>query len=292
MNSRWRVSVIVAIGSLVSVVFSSQAAARPFEASFSVNTSSGYRISVTGWHDTVRVLVIQDPVRISRNVIATEYVGHGTTSPAGIEADLGSLGSIAMRFRPSATGKIVRSPKNCSPHQAYRRPGTFSGSFRFTGEASYAAFEATEVKGSIGTPEDFICATFGPSNGPLMLYLNAGTSRRYLSSGFLAFAALRKANDPRYVEFTAESREQVEGLSVRRFVSEVARASSFLVGSRLHRATVTPPAPFSGSASFRRPGNGGTSSWSGSLSVSFLGKPDVPLTGPGFRFVALDRSRF
>jgi hypothetical protein len=201
---RWRISAVVVLACLASTALGDQAAARPFQAGFSVDTSNGYRISVAGWHHAVRVLVTQGPVRIGRHVVETEYFGRGIASPAGIEADLGSLGSISMRFHPSAKGKIRTSPKNCSPHKVYRRPGTFSGSFRFLGEDSYAAFETAEAKGSIGTPEDLTCGTF--------------------------------------------------------LLSTVGRP---------------PPTP----------------SWSGSLSVSFPGKVEVPLTGPDFTLLELGQSR-
>jgi hypothetical protein len=289
---QWRIGAVIALGFLASLALSDQATARPFEAGFSVNTSNGYRISVAGWHHAVRVLVTQGPVRIGRHVVETEYFGRGIASPAGIEADLGSLGSISMQFTPSAKGEIRTSPKNCSPHRVYRRPGTFNGNFRFLGEASYAAFEAAEVKGSIGTPDDLICGTFStPIEGrpPLMPYLGARTSNHYLADGFLAFG-VRRGADPRRTYFTAESREHVEGLSVSRFVTEMAPASSFAVGPHLRTATVTPPAPFSGTAIFESRRT--LPSWSGSLSVSFPGKVGVPLTGPNFKLLELGQSRY
>lgn len=150
------------------------------------------------------------------------------------------------------------------------------------------------MRGSIGASADLICGTFGRarSRPPLTPYLHASTSNHYLAEGFLAFAASRTADKAGQVEFTAETQEHVEGLSIRRFVTEMAPRSSFAVRPHLRGATVTPPPPFSGTASFGRRSDGVPASWSGSLSVSFPGKPDVPLTGPDFRFLALGLSRF
>jgi hypothetical protein len=120
---RWRTSAIVVIGCFATLTLCGQAAARPFEAGFSVDVGDGYRISVAGWHHSVRVLVTQGPVRIGKHVIETEYLARGSASPGGIEADLGSLGSISMRFHPTGKGQIRKSPKGCSPHKVYRRPG-------------------------------------------------------------------------------------------------------------------------------------------------------------------------
>lgn len=292
---RWWISVIVALACLGSLAVSGQAAGRPFQAKFSVNSGNGYRISVAGWHHAVRILVTQGRVRIGRHVVQTEYSGRGIATRAGIEADLGSLGSISMRFHPSAKGRIRTSSKHCVPHKVYRRPGTFSGSFRFFGEGSYAAFETAEARGSIGTSSDLTCVTVLPplkGHRPPTPYLAARTSNRYLADGFLAFGVERTASDPRHAYFTAESREHVEGLSVRRFVTKIAPASSFAVGSHLRSATVTPPPPFSGIATFERGGKDVSVSWSGSLSVSFPGKADVPLTGLDFKLLELGQDRY
>ena len=62
----------------------------------------------------------------------------------------------------------------------------------------------------------------------------------------------------------------------------LARGASSAFGSDdiLSSATVAPPPPFSGTGTF---GHGpGGKSWDGSLVVSFLGAPRVPLTGPSF----------
>jgi hypothetical protein len=44
---------------------------------------------------------------------------------------------------------------------------------------------------------------------------------------------------------------------------------------------VTPPAPFAGSASFKKAGHG-PSAWTGDLSAPLPGMGDVPLTGETF----------
>ena len=58
-------------------------------------------------------------------------------------------------------------------------------------------------------------------------------------------------------------------------------APAFSFDSALSRATVSPPPPFHGSAELRR-GPRNAKSWSGSLAVSFLGAPHVPLAEAPF----------
>jgi len=55
----------------------------------------------------------------------------------------------------------------------------------------------------------------------------------------------------------------------------------FSFDDALSSAKVSPPPPFRGSAELRR-GASNQKSWSGPLAVSFLGAPEVPLTGTAF----------
>lgn len=71
-------------------------------------------------------------------------------------------------------------------------------------------------------------------------------------------------------------------IGVIRFVKVQADPSVFSVDDILSAASVKPPAPFSGTGAYRQ-GPGNTKSWTGSLAVSFLGAPHVPLTGSPFR---------
>lgn len=295
LGRSWPVAAVLAIVCVGSLMLGQQAMARPFSADFSVEGSNGYRISVSARQHAIRVLVTQGHAEIGKDVVETEYSGHASASPAGIEADLGILGSVSLQFHPTGKGRIITSPKNCSPYKVFRRPGTFTGSFRFLGEGSYTTVEATELQGSVGMPDDLLCITFLPpieGHPPPAPYLAARTSNHYLADGFLAFGAETVEGDPHHVYFSAESRETVADLSVRRYVYEVAPISRFAVGRGLRKATVTPPAPFAGSASFERRPKGKPADWSGSLSVSFPGKSEVPLTGPSFKIVELGQHLF
>jgi len=59
-------------------------------------------------------------------------------------------------------------------------------------------------------------------------------------------------------------------------------ASAFRYDQRLQTATLSPPAPFSGSGLFKRSREAGQR-WSGDLSIDMPGREDVPLTGSALR---------
>ena len=57
-------------------------------------------------------------------------------------------------------------------------------------------------------------------------------------------------------------------------------AGAFSYDPLLRTATLAPPAPFSGRASFHR-GAVLENRWTGNLAIDFPGRSNVPLTGPG-----------
>lgn len=269
--------------------------AGPFSAEFSLESSNGYLISVSAGRHQIAITVAEGDLR-SSHVVETTYSASGAASPKGMEANLGTLGEISLRFVPSGqtiTKRRPKLPKGCkAPRTVVRREGAFVGVIRFEGEADYTAVEATEVHGSIGTSENVFCATF--SNGsergkhhhrlvPSLPYLNATTAHNAL--GFAVAATSH--NDGRW-GFIASSIEKIGLISIFRWASVVAGPSDFKFDSRLTTAVVTPPPPFSGTATFRRRQNG-PPLWTGSLAVSFLGAPSTPLTGSNFTSVILTR---
>jgi hypothetical protein len=81
--------------------------------------------------------------------------------------------------------------------------------------------------------------------------------------------------------FLTTSRERVGRVRVSRFVLLFAeRPGAFSFDSALTSASVAPPPPFHGTATFQRGAEGAPSTWSGSLSVSFLDGRQA-LTGHG-----------
>lgn len=80
--------------------------------------------------------------------------------------------------------------------------------------------------------------------------------------------------------FSAGSFERRGHMSIFRDVFAEAAPASFVFARDLSSATVQPPLPFQGEASFQRAPSG--PAWSGSLSVDFPGREDVQLAGPRF----------
>lgn len=270
--------------------------AQTLSAEFSLAGSNGYWISVDGGHHKVAISVSEGRLRPSRTV-ETVYTFPGTVSRDAIEANLGGFGEISLRFVPSGKVTIKRRsklPKGCkAPRSIVRRQGAFVGIIRFEGERGYTTVDATQVNGSIGTPEGIVCGSFNNGSGgkrcahraasrPLP-YLDAATPHNGLSFGAAVLGDHRQ-----HVSFVARSFEKSGTISIVRWVSVVASRSDFKFNHRLTTASVTPPPPFSGTATFRRQYKA-SPSWTGSLAVSFLGTLGVSLTGANFTSVNLTR---
>ena len=271
--------------------------ARPFSAEFSLRASNGYLVSVVGGRHEVAISVFKRRLR-SSGFVETVYTAPGVVSKNEIEANLGSLGEISLRFIPSGkviTKRLPKPPEECKvPRDVVRRQGTFFGIVRFEGEAGYSAVDVTEVSGSIGTPEGMVCGSFTKGSGgearhhntfaPPLPYLGVSTAHKALS-----FAAMIVGHLRQHSSFVASSLEKNGAISIFRWASVAASRSAFKFDRRLTTASVTPPPPFSGAAIFRRGRETSSPSWTGSLTVSFAGATGVRLTGSNFRASISDK---
>ncbi len=292
MRSRASIVFAVAIALALSVALPTGAFARPdsnrFSAFFSVQGSNGFAVSVEAWPHQIQIFASKGGL-YSAVTEQVSYTAPATTSRTEIHADLGAIGSIAMQFHPEGRLKFnTLTQKGCHPTKVFRNVGTFVGSFRIAGEDEFTTAEADEVGGSVGTPNHDLCKSLREGDEhhphhsvPRFQSLQASTANRSLY-----FSASGLGGHPRFAAFTALVKERTGPLKIFRDV-RTGSASSFAVGPHLGTATVTPPAPFSGSAIFRRQGESKSPSWLGSLAVSFPGKPDVPLAGPTFTSVFL-----
>jgi hypothetical protein len=101
--------------------------------------------------------------------------------------------------------------------------------------------------------------------------------------GRLAFvaAAYRPPEERGLTLFSASSTERRAGMTIERAAASLGPERTFSFDTGLGTATVSPPRPFSGSATLA-PGPGGATAWTGSLKVDLPGRKNVPLATPSF----------
>jgi hypothetical protein len=283
----------------------------------------GYEFTLVAFGQTVALSVSNGHhgklAAAARRFSTTTYLAHGRTTPTSIRASFGERGRIALRFQPS--GRELHASRHAGCRRpsgsVIARLGLFIGELRFDGEDGYTSAEVHRVHGgSVDLAALVSCRPGGalpgsaglsalprlsgpasraavslpygggptspavpthPSRGPKRTVLLA--SLKLPLSRTVFGAQLRGKGQVRFLAAEEAGGGQV---GIFRLAGASAPASAFVFDDSLADAAVAPPPPFSGSGVFKH-GIGAEKSWTGSLAVSFLGAPQVPLTGSPFR---------
>lgn len=210
-----------------------------------------------------------------------------------IRATLPGIGRISVHFRPA--GPVKREPgfhpPQCRGGATTRQSGYFEGKIRIRGEQGYTEVQAKRVRGRVRTVTKEICprSNFGGGSGQgpreeetrLSAVAQAGNRVTRFSALSLEIPA---SQAPPTITFFALLAERREGMAIARIASARGEPDDFsLADASAHpaSATVTPPPPFQGSATFQK-GAPAEGIWSGSLEVSLPGVGEVPLAGSTF----------
>lgn len=226
-----------------------------------------------------------------RDSLLTAYSGPGRTNRRGVFGRLGRFGSVALRFRPEGKPSKHPRPDSCTggPKVWVTWKGTFRGSIRFDPGAHLPGFARTGTfAGQIETVPRWRCAsevkppTFDPGAGGVDVEASNCDGR-----SFGANVEVHPATPPpppgdgeaTPADFSASWTKSVGIARVSYSIWVEGGAETAVFSDDLSEGTITPPPPFHGQATIRRPGEGWE--WSGSLSARFPGRT-VRLTGPGF----------
>ncbi len=266
---------------------------------FELKAQKGYRVFVVAEGDIVALEVIraQDLAAAKKKTFlrsgaVTVYVARGTVTPNRIEASFGSLGRVAVRFRPSGQVAESKPRHHCRGADHFTsRFGVFVGRIHFSGEDRYLSLRAHRAKGRIRSPLHLHCSSFHirriegrlsrpvrelPIFTPTVL---AATQRHGVTA--VEFLAFQVGSRTLLLAVNEQSHGTVAEV---RYAISVAKTKAFTFNEALTSATLQPPKPFRGTGNYRAAADG-TTSWTGSLSAAFPGAPRLPLTGPEFKTV-------
>jgi hypothetical protein len=195
-----------------------------------------------------------------------------------VKADLGPYGKVDLVRRPSRLRRTI--PIRCSDGDTFTyEPATYEGIVEFRGDEGFTNARATQVRmlplltsfcgGGSGRGE----SRGGDQPGArlnLISYAHGRTVSFQINKNHQRGRAL----------FEAEIRERRDRVSIYRAVEGWLPSSSFRYDRDLTTATLSPPAPFSGSATLSRAPNSVSPLWSGDLTIDFPGRT-ARLAGPG-----------
>lgn len=246
---------------------------------FSLKASNGYRVIVLAGRDREQargdLLILVGSKRGS-----VSYSAKATVEPSGIQADLGELGLIDLAYV-----RLKGKEKHACGDEASRVDrGEFRGTFELHGEEGYTEARATRLKADLGFFLDLVCGdflSFGNFSGAGLPGARLEAVARRGSDSELSFDIKKnRPSAPAAIEVEAD--ELSAGVQITRHIELLVKPGAFRYDPKLRSATVSPPAPFAGSATFRRAAPAGKR-WTGDLTVDLPGRADIPLTGAGFR---------
>jgi len=223
---------------------------------------------------------------LNRGPLVAYYSAPAKVTAERVTARFGGLGELDYRFVPKRDGSI-----DCTG--AEEGEAVFEGTFDFTGENGYVHIEADHAEGYFQIyPEPKSCmqkrlalrgVPYHPSYSDegATLQARAVSRAQGRSREVMVFDAGGRGRHK--VIFYATLTERREGMAVARGVQLRAGSSAFRWNLGTGTATLRPPAPFAGSATFTRHGHNGHGTWRGSLSMPILGGEPVDLTGREFR---------
>ncbi|HEY5053567.1 MAG TPA: hypothetical protein VII45_09190 [Solirubrobacterales bacterium] len=241
---------------------------------FKLKASNGYTIAGVALEnpkDGSGVLLLG----VGRKGASVLYEIPATVTATSIDADLGRLGAIDVHFVP--TGGTTTERSTCGGRPVSFDSGDYIGRIDFEGELGYTRLHLTRARGEIQGLLSLLCAA-GRSEGIGGRAPGARlTARRRGSEAPFEFAA-RKNSPTGRADFAVSIDERSGEMAISRSVETVAPPNAFVYDTRAGTATIRPPAPFSGSATYSR--HSAIGGWAGDLSVDFPGRSDVKLGGP------------
>jgi len=257
---------------------------------FRFSATNGYDIVVGGRGPTAVLSVVRSSRTPHLSGASSTYVARGRVSTTAIRAKFGSLGAVAVRFHSS--GKTVRSKptRGCKgANRTVTRYGVFVGDVRFRGEGGYTSAHIHRAKGKVVSHPSLGCTistvfAHPPRNrggGAKQKSATLASLEAGFKSGVSATYFEAITTRDRKTHFAAATARTEGALALYRVVFVKASPLTFAFDNALSFASVTPPAPFSGTGSLQRDADG-SKTWTGSLTVSFPGEPDVPLVGTTF----------
>jgi hypothetical protein len=251
---------------------------------FELEGSNGYSLYIGAYSDPLlegddaRSELGVGVFRESESGVAA-YRVPAIVSDSYVKADLGPFGKVDLVRRPS--GRLRTIPIRCSGGDTFTyEPAVYEGIVEFRGEKGYTSARATQVR-LLPLITGFCGSGSGraESTGSDIVRGARLKGASYAHGRALSFQ-FNKNHARGRVLFEAAIRERRDGVSIYRALEGWLPASAFRYDPDLQTATLSPPAPFSGSARLTRASNSVAPLWSGNLALDFVGRK-ASLAGPG-----------
>jgi hypothetical protein len=249
---------------------------------FRLKGSHGYSISISGSGRGISLTAMHGGSSAS-------YSAPGVVSSTRIKARFGQLGRVSVRFHSDNGPRRVPLPRgNCHGKGEIIDRGYWVGKIEFEGEQGYTTVHASRARGKVTKTLKQTCSQSkgekGHARDPRVTSLSAVSKTGGVF--LVAFKTTSKLHPA--VDGSAFVASLLEAHGRRLFITRSIEISADVdtfvsTGEEGHieTATIAPPAPFKGTATFQRT-TGSKGSWLGSLVGDFLGRGEVALAGSEF----------
>lgn len=271
---------IVGLASCALLPAAAQGAEAPPDevAVFKVEASNGYELlvlaSARGDGDGEVAFLVQGRRR------AAIYRGPAAFTGARVEANLGSIGMISVKRVPTAKKRTVRASCRTGEQRRVKVP-RYEGTIEFHGEEGFSEASATRAPFDWGALLAFSCIPEG-GRPPGKVLPGARLDVHRLPEENELMLHATQVRPGSKTEVSVQVDELRDGLVITRATWATAGSDALHYSSALTTATLAPPAPFHGHATFRANAPRATR-WTGNLTVDLPGYSGYPLVGSGIR---------
>jgi hypothetical protein len=247
-----------------------------------IRGSNGYGISLFGNAGYVYMTVSGHHATVS-------YTARGRASGGRIKARFGRVGRVSLEFHRRGVPHLIHEvPNNCTGEGRIVERGVFTGRLRFDGEMQYASVHASHLRGKLTRHLPEVCDEPRSEAKPSPIrWTELQATSKDAQTIFDAFKFDSGSGSVQSRAFFVAS--VVEPLTPKFSIirtAEIGASSDDFEATRekghVTSATVEPPAPFSGTATYLRSPPSSPEGWTGSLAVELPGIGKIGLTGPGF----------
>jgi hypothetical protein len=253
------------------------------EVELNLKGSHGYSIQVTKTNSFVEMFANKG------STVAVYAIPRPQAKGDAIDADFPGVGRISVEFHPvGPPHKEGGFFPPCKGGKTVKQRGYFQGTIRIRGERGYTSVHTDRASGKVVTAAKEVCnrSVFDPSEPEPeedKTHLFASSGPKHGRSVALS-ADTVNIGSTGVTYFAGSASERRQGMVIFRQAFVRGTAADLALGDTGDfpaSATITPPAPFHGSAAFQRV-PGGENSWTGSLSVELPGGGRVAMAGQDF----------
>jgi hypothetical protein len=257
------------------------------------DTATAAKLPPQGWSAALAVkarhhysveVTVEDPVAtlsVSRGFSVTNYLGQGRLTGSRLRATFGGYGTLSMNFRARGEYKYTAPIAGCMGKAAKVQPGLFVGHMTFIGEHHFSVVRRHSVRGVLRFAQ-WDCSSLRKREENHKPKLRSGVEgiMAYTSGQERVFAALGRGAGGSFSSFVVEVKDQRKGILIERRAIAIGRPDAFILNRDEGVASVRPPKPFFGRATY---GLNQGDPCEGTLGVALPGAPRVGLCNPAIK---------